>query len=202
MTVSATKRATTRETILDRAYARACHGGLEGLSIGTLAADVGMSKSGVFAHFGSREELQMAVLDSGRQRFMATVLAPAVKQPRGLPRLRAIVANWFGWAHEFKSGCVLLSAASEYDGRGGPLHDGVVSQLAGWRGELRKAVMQAVEEGHLHADTDASLLAFEIYALMLGLHHDGGLFGFDEARRHAELAFERLWRSWQPEVRR
>jgi AcrR family transcriptional regulator len=192
------KRVATRETILDHAYALACNSGLEGLSIGGLAADVGMSKSGVFAHFGSREELQLAVLDIGGKRFMATVLAPALKRPRGLPRLRAIVANWFNWGREFQSGCVLLSAASEYDGRSGPLHDRVVAQMAGWREQLGKAIGQAVDEGHLRADTDAPLLAFEIYALMLGLHHDGGLFGFDEAKRHAERAFERLWRSWQP----
>lgn len=191
------KSTITRELILDHAYAMACHDGLEGLSIGPLAADVGMSKSGVFAHFGSREDLQLAVLERGRQHFMAAVLVPALKRPRGLPRLKAIVANWFDWSREFQSGCVLLSAASEYDGRGGALRDGVVQQQAGWRGELRKAALQAVEEGHLRAATDTDQLAFEIYALMLGLHHDGGLFGFDEAKAHAERAFERLWRSWQ-----
>ncbi|KZC18213.1 TetR family transcriptional regulator [Rhodanobacter sp. FW510-R12] len=192
------KRAATRDTILDHAYALACNDGLEGLSIGTLAADVGMSKSGVFAHFGSREELQLAVLEAGAARFMAGVLLPALKQPRGLPRLRAIVANWFDWAQRFQSGCVLLSATSEYDGRDGALHDAVVAQQAGWRRELQKAVTQAVGEGHLRADTDAGQLAFEIYALLLGLHHDGGLFGYPEAQRHAAAAFERLWRSWQP----
>jgi AcrR family transcriptional regulator len=191
------KRASTRETILDHAYALARRDGLEGLSIGTLATDVGMSKSGVFAHFGSREDLQMAVLDTGRRRFMAKVLVPALKQPRGLPRLRAIVAHWFEWSREHQSGCVLLSAASEYDGRDGALHDGVVHQQAGWRSELQKAVGQAVQEGHLGPRTDAAQLAFEIYALMLGLHHDGGLFGFDEASRRTTAAFERLWRSWQ-----
>jgi AcrR family transcriptional regulator len=191
------KRASTRETILDHAYALARRDGLEGLSIGILATDVGMSKSGVFAHFGSREDLQMAVLDTGRRRFMAKVLVPALKQPRGLPRLRSIVANWFEWSREHQSGCVLLSAASEYDGRDGALHDGVVHQQAGWRGELQKAVGQAVQEGHLGPRTDAAQLAFEIYALMLGLHHDGGLFGFDEASRRTTAAFERLWRSWQ-----
>ena len=191
------KRASTRETILEHAYTLARSEGLEGLSIGTLATDVGMSKSGVFAHFGSREELQLAVLETGRQRFMAKVLVPALTHPRGLPRLRAIVANWFEWSREHQSGCVLLSAASEYDGRDGPLHDGVVHQQAGWRGELQKAVGQAVQEGHLGAGTDSAQLAFEIYALLLGLHHDGGLFGFDEASRRTAAAFERLWRSWQ-----
>ena len=192
------KRAATRDTILDHAYALARRDGLEGLSIGGLASDVGMSKSGVFAHFGSREDLQLAVLDTGRQRFMTQVLLPALKQPRGLPRLRAIVANWFEWGRKHQSGCVLLSAASEYDGRDGALHDGVVQQQAGWRDELQKAIAQAVELGHLRADTDVAQLAFEIYALMLGLHHDAGLFGFEPARARTHAAFERLWRSWQP----
>ncbi len=191
------KRAATRDTILDHAYALARRDGLEGLSIGNLASDVGMSKSGVFAHFGSREDLQLAVLDAGRQRFVSQVLLPALKQPRGLPRLRAIVANWFEWSCEHQSGCMLLSAVSEYDGRKGALHDGVVRQQAGWRDELQKAIAQAVELGHLRSDTDVALLAFEIYALMLGLHHDAGLFGFDEAGHCTKAAFERLWRSWQ-----
>jgi len=196
--IPAGKRAATRDTILDHAYVLARNDGLEGLSIGTLAADVGMSKSGVFAHFGSREELQLAVLELGAQRFMANVLLPALKQPRGLPRLRAIVTHWFAWARKHQSGCVLLSAASEYDGRDGALHDAVVAQQAGWRGELQKTIAQAVGEGHLRTDTDTAQLAFEIYALLLGLHHDGGLFGYDEAERHTAAAFERLWRSWQP----
>ena len=92
----------------------------------------------------------------------------------------------------------MLSAASEYDGRDGALHDGVVQQQAGWRGELQKAVDQAVQQSHLSTDTDAGQLAFEIYALMLGLHRDAGLFGFDEADRRTTVAFERLWCSWQP----
>ncbi|WP_449428076.1 TetR/AcrR family transcriptional regulator [Rhodanobacter umsongensis] len=191
------KRTSTRSLILDHAYALARKDGLEGLSIGTLAADVEMSKSGVFAHFGSREDLQLAVLDAGAERFAARVLLPALKQPRGLPRLRAIVTHWSEWAREHQSGCVLLSATSEYDGRNGALHDKVVSQQAEWRGGLQKAIAQAVTEGHLRGDTDTAQLAFEIYALMLGLHHDAGLFGFDEAGQRAAQAFERLWRSWQ-----
>ena len=187
----------TRELILDHAYELARVGGLEGLSIGALATGVGMSKSGVFAHFGSREDLQLAVLDAAARRFMTHVLVPALSAPRGLPRLRAIVAQWCEWGREHQSGCVLLTAAGEYDGRDGALHDAVVAQQAGWRGELEKAITQAVTEGHLRADTDATQLAFEIYALMLGLHHDAGLFGFEQARRHTHAAFERLWRSWQ-----
>ena len=191
------KRPATRELILEHAYELARVGGLEGLSIGTLASGVGMSKSGVFAHFGSREELQLAVLDAAARRFMAKVLVPALSAPRGLPRLRAIVEHWREWGREHQSGCVLLTAASEYDGREGALHDAVVAQQAGWRGELEKAIAQAVAQGDLHADTDPTQLAFEIYALMLGLHHDAGLFGFVKASGRMQAAFERLWRSWQ-----
>ena len=188
----------TRELILEHAYELARVGGLEGLSIGTLAADVGMSKSGVFAHFGSREDLQLAVLDAAARRFMSHVLVPALYAPRGLPRLRAVVEHRGGRGRKRPSGCVLLTAAGEYDGREGALHDAVVAQQAGWRGELEKAIAQAVNADHLRADTDPAQLAFEIYALMLGLHHDAGLFGFEPARARTHAAFERLWRSWQP----
>jgi len=192
------KRAATRELILEHAYELARREGLEGLSIGALAQDVGMSKSGVFAHFGSREDLQLAVLEAGQLRFLQRVKWPALKLPRGLPRVRAIVANWVEWAHEYQSGCVLLTAASEYDGREGQLHDTVTRQQAGWRQEMCRAIGHAVENGELGTDTDPGQLAFEIYALMLGLHHDAGLFGFDEARRHTLAGFDRLIASYSP----
>ncbi|RDJ00649.1 TetR/AcrR family transcriptional regulator [Dyella solisilvae] len=192
------KRAATRELILEHAYQLARRDGLEGLSIGSLAQDVGMSKSGVFAHFGSREDLQLAVLEAGQLRFLQQVKWPALKLPRGLPRLRAIVANWVTWAQEYQSGCVLLTAASEYDGREGPLHDMVTRQQSGWRQEMCRAIDHAVANGEVSGDTDAPQMAFEIYALMLGLHHDAALFGFEEARRHTLAAFERLLVSYRP----
>src|SRR5262249_6700702 len=99
-TVATPKRAATRELILEHAYDMARREGLEGVSIGSLAQDVGMSKSGVFAHFGSREELQLAVLEAGQLRFLQRVKWPALKLPRGLPRVRAIVANWVDWGRE------------------------------------------------------------------------------------------------------
>jgi AcrR family transcriptional regulator len=201
-TVSTPKRAATRELILEHAYAMARRDGLEGLSIGSLAQDVGMSKSGVFAHFGSREELQLAVLEAGQLRFLTQVKWPALKLPRGLPRVRAIVANWVEWGREYQSGCVLLTAASEYDGREGPLHDQVTRQQAGWRQEMCRAIDHAIQNGELGADTDPAQLAFEIYALMLGLHHDAALFGFEEARRHSLAAFERLVTSYSPQPQR
>jgi AcrR family transcriptional regulator len=193
-----TKRAATRELILEHAYELARREGLEGLSIGTLAQGVGMSKSGVFAHFGSREDLQLAVLEAGQLRFLQRVKWPALKLPRGLPRLRAIVARWIEWSCEYASGCVLLTAVSEYDGREGPLHDAVTRQQSGWRQEMCRAINHAVENGELGEDTNAAQLAFEIYALILGLHHDAGLFGFEQARQHTQAGFERLLASYRP----
>jgi AcrR family transcriptional regulator len=197
-TATTPKRAATRELILEHAYELARRDGLEGLSIGSLALDVGMSKSGVFAHFGSREDLQLAVLEAGQLQFLQRVKWPALKLPRGLPRLRAIVANWIQWSCDFASGCVLLTAVSEYDGREGPLHDAVTHQQSGWRQEMCRAIRHAVENGELSDDTDPAQLAFEIYALILGLHHDAGLFGFEQARLHTQTGFERLLASYRP----
>jgi AcrR family transcriptional regulator len=192
-----TKGAATRELILDHAYELARQDGLEGLSIGALALGVGMSKSGVFAHFGSREELQLALLDATTRRFVDFVMRPAVRQPRGIARLRAMLANWSEWTRIHQSGCVLISAVVEYDGReDGPMRTRVQQQQSGWRNELVRAVRQAIDMGDLRADTDADQLAFEIYACMLGLHHDASLFGFAQAHRHTWAALDRLLASY------
>jgi AcrR family transcriptional regulator len=183
------KGAATREAILERAYAIACASGVEGLSIAPLAEAVGMSKSGVFAHFGSREGLQLAVLDSAAERFGEAVLVAAVAHPRGLPRLRALMRNWFEWVRTSAGGCVLLGAAMEYDDRRGPLRDRVLHNDRRWRAALRRAVDLAVEAGHLRAG-DGDQRVFELFAIALGVHHDAGLYGYDLARRHGEAAFE------------
>ena len=139
------KGAATRDIILERAYMIAASAGLEGLSIGPLADAVGMSKSGVFAHFGSREDLQLAVLDMAATRFGEHTLIPALAVPRGLARLRTILANWFEWLRRDRGGCVLLTAVSEYDDRPGPLRDRVMAHHQRWQAELARAVLLAVE---------------------------------------------------------
>jgi AcrR family transcriptional regulator len=192
------KGAATRDLILDHAYQMARRDGLEGLSIGALALAVGMSKSGVFAHFGSREDLQLALLDAVSTRFVEFIKLPALKQPRGIKRLRAMIDLWVKWGHIHQHGCVLLSAAVEYDGRAnGPIRERVLRQQTDWRNELKRAIELCIEVGDLKKDTDADQLAFEIYALMLGLHHDAGLFGFEEAHRRSTAAIDRLFISYQ-----
>ena len=190
---STSKGAATRDAILDHAYAIACSARLEGLSIGALAHAVGMSKSGVFAHFGSREDLQLAVLETAAQRFVSHVFQPAVRRPRGLARLRAVIEQWFDWVrHEDDGGCLFLAAVSEYDDRPGPQRDLLLQQDRQWRQALAKAVSLAIEEGELRPDIDVEQLVFEIYALPLLVHHDAGLYGYEAARSRGIRAFERL----------
>lgn len=191
------KGAATRDAILQRAYDIACSAGLEGLSIGPLAQAVGMSKSGVFAHFGSREDLQLAVLEVAGQRFVAHVLLPALKVPRGLARLRAIVAAWFDWArHTGDGGCLFLAAVSEYDDRPGPQRDWLIAHVLRWRAELRRAIDMAKQSGELNTACDAEQMTFELYALALVVHHDAGMFGYDSALQRGLSSFERLIRSY------
>ena len=188
------KGAATREAIIDRAYEIARFSGVEGLSIGPLAGAVGMSKSGVFAHFGSREDLQLAVIESAATRFGEAVFMPALSQPRGLPRLRALMHNWFEWVRGNSGGCVLLGSVTEYDDRPGPLRDQVMRNEQRWRDLLRGAIQLAIECGHLRVgDTDQ--YAFELYAFPLAVHHEAGLFGYEQARRHGDAAVERWFAS-------
>ncbi|GAB3367126.1 TetR/AcrR family transcriptional regulator [Lysobacter rhizosphaerae] len=184
------KGAATRDTIIERAYEIARFSGVEGLSIGPLAQAVGMSKSGVFAHFGSREDLQLAVIESAATRFAGAVLLPALSQPRGLPRLRAVMHHWFEWVRGNSGGCVLLGSVTEYDDRPGVLRDHVLLNEQRWRTELRRAIQLAIDCGHLR-DGDTDQYAFELYAIPLAVHHESGLFGYEQARRHGDTAVER-----------
>ena len=186
------KGAATRELILERAYAIACSAGLEGLSIGDLALAVGMSKSGVFAHFWSREDLQLAVLDSGGRRFGEKVLIPALRAPRGLARLRAITEYWFDWVRDNRQGCLIMGAVSEYDSRPGRLHDAVTALIQYWRDATARATAMAVETGELPAGTDPAQMSFEIFGIALALHQDIRLFDPQRARAQAECAMQRL----------
>ncbi|WP_226468229.1 TetR/AcrR family transcriptional regulator [Luteimonas panaciterrae] len=196
------KGATTREAIIDRAYDIACDSGLEGLSIGPLAQAVGMSKSGVFAHFGSREDLQLAVLDVAVERFTAHVLMPALKAPRGLQRLQAILLYWFDWVRHVnhRGGCVFAAAAVEYDDRPGPLRDRLIQHDNLWRAQLARAVQMAVDSGELPADTDPTQMAFELFGLALAVHHDAGLTGAAPAVERGKRGLDRLLDAYRSSV--
>jgi AcrR family transcriptional regulator len=183
----------TRAAIVEAALLAASRGGLEGLTIGTLADSMQMSKSGVFAHFGSREELQLAVLKAYVQRFVDEVLRPAVKKPRGLPRLEAILQRWVAFlAREMTRGCIMIAGAVEYDDVPGPQRDEMVAIITGWKRELIKAIRQAVSEGHLKPRLDAHQLVFEIYGLMLAMHQDARLLRSADSAKRARAGLRRL----------
>jgi len=189
-----TKGEQTRTAILDEALRVASKLGLEGLTIGGLAEATGMSKSGLFAHFGSREDLQLAVLEHAAQRYGETVLVPVLKIERGLPRLRAMFEHWLDWtlASGLPGGCIMIAAAAEYDDRPGPIRDAVIANQHRGNAVTQKAVRLAIEEGHLKTDTDPEQIAFELLGIVLASHNHRRLLGDKEARKRAITAFEEL----------
>lgn len=195
LNAATTKGLATREMIVERAYALAAQRGLEGLSIGELASAAGMSKSGVFAHFGSREDLQLTVLDWTADRFTRTVMLPALKQPRGLARLRAIMEGWFAWVLANPDGCVMLGAAGEYDARPGLMRDRIVGWLHEWRKAVARAAALCVESGEFVEDADPALMSFQLFALTEGLHN-ARLYDPEHAEQLARRALDHLIASY------
>jgi AcrR family transcriptional regulator len=183
----------TRAAILEAALGQASHMGLEGLSIGALAEVMQMSKSGVFAHFGSREELQIAVIREYHARFEEEVFFPAVSEARGLPRLRALFDRWVRRVSvELDSGCIYISGAVEFDDRPGPVRDALASMVRAWQSALERAIGLSVEAGHLRPDTDALQMLFEIHGLILALHHDARFLRLPGAVERACRGFDRI----------
>jgi AcrR family transcriptional regulator len=183
----------TRAAILEAALGLASHMGLEGLSIGALAEVTQMSKSGVFAHFGSREELQISVIREYHARFEEEVFFPAIQAPRGLPRLRALFERWIRRvSFELDSGCIYISGAVEFDDRPGPVRDALVAMVRDWQAALERAVKQAVAEGQLAADTDAMQTVFELHGLILALHHDARFLRNPGVLDRARAGFDRV----------
>lgn len=163
----------TKAAIVDAALGLATQIGLEGLSIGALAEVMRMSKSGVFAHFGSREELQISVIREYFSRFEEEVFYPALKEPKGLPRVQALFGNWMKRvAVELQSGCIFISGAVEFDDRPGPVRDALATSVQTWLAAMYRAVVLAKEAGHLRADADERQIAFEIHGLILALHYE------------------------------
>jgi AcrR family transcriptional regulator len=163
----------TKAAIIDAALRLATQIGLEGLSIGALAEVAQMSKSGVFAHFGSREELQLSVVREYHERFEQEVFYPALKADRGLPRLKALFENWTRrTSAEIDTGCLYISGASEFDDRPGPVRDALASSVRTWLTAVHRCVVQAREVGHLNPDTDAEQMVFELHGLILALQYE------------------------------
>jgi AcrR family transcriptional regulator len=181
----------TRQAILAKAFELATVVGLAGLSIGRLAEETRLSKSGLFAHFGSKEALEVAVVEEASRQFVQEVMLPALREPRGEPRLRALFAHWLKWGDRM-GGCFFVGASAELDDRPCPARDALVRVQKDWVDELAKATRIAVSEGHFHAKVDPDQFAFELYSIMLGAHLFARFLHEPATRKRTEEAFERL----------
>lgn len=189
-----TKGEETRSIILDVALNMASQSGFEALTIGSIAEKTQLSKSGVFAHFGSKEDLQIAVLDEAARRVSQTVFAPAMVRPRGLARLQAVLENWLGWADtcQLKGGCPIMAAAFEFDDRPGPVRDAVLAHHQRMQNEIARACAHCVETGEFRPDVDARQFAFEVLGIANAFYFAHRLFREADARERAFRAFSRL----------
>ena len=184
----------TREAILHHGVERAIVLGLEGLSIGMLARELDMSKSGVFAHFRSKEGLQLAVIDYVAEVFLQRTIRPALKAPRGRARLEALADSWLAWLrdNEFGGGCFFVAASVEFQGRPGPVRARLVSHQRDWLELIENVARTAVAEGSLPADTDLERFAYEFHAAGLIHQHASRLLEDPRAGDIARETFSRL----------
>ncbi len=183
----------TKQAILGEALDLASTVGLSGLTIGSLASATGMSKSGLFAHFRSKEQLQVQVLEEARRRFIDVVMVPALKQPRGVPRLVAMMKNALGnWEKDLPGGCVFYAVAAELDDQPGPARDFLIKTQTEQAETIRRMAQAAVEEGQLREDLDLDQFVFEFGAISAAYHHFGRLLGDPRAEERARKAFDSL----------
>jgi AcrR family transcriptional regulator len=184
----------TRQTVLEHATRVASQVGLEGLTIGRLADDLDLSKSGLFAHFKSKEALQIQVIQFARERFIEAVLRPALKASRGEPRVRALFERWLDWARESATatGCIFVALAAELDDRPGPAREHLVQSQKDWLEFLANAFRIGIAEGHFRTDADSEQFAHDLYGIMLAHHHASRLLEDPRARERAHRSFEAL----------
>ncbi len=188
------KGADTRQAILERAASLASRRGLEGVTIGRLAAELGLSKSGLFAHFQSKEALQIQILRHTAELFVDRVIRPALKAPRGERRVRALFEAWLSWARAdlLKGGCLFVAAATELDDREGPVREELVRQQKDWLELCANVAKTAVGEGQFRPGLDAAQFAHDFYGLMLVYHHARRLLRDPRAEERARSAFDAL----------
>lgn len=183
----------TKAAIVDAALGLATHIGLEGLSIGALADVTGMSKSGVFAHFGSREELQISVIREYHARFEQEVFYPAMEAPRGIARLRAMFDNWMKRTSvEIDSGCIYISGAVEFDDRAGPVRDALANSVLTWQAAMKRAIAQCKECGEIRPDVSEEQMLFEIHGLILALHYEARFLHTPGSMERANTGFDNI----------
>lgn len=184
----------TRRAILSDALAEASVQGFDGLTIGSLAKRTGLSKSGLYAHFESKEDLQVRVIEEARDRFVDVVISPAFRAPRGEPRIRALFEHWLAWEthNDLPGGCPFIAASSELDDKPGRARDRLVEAQRDWQHTIEGAARIAIEQGHFAADTDTAQFAYEMWSHVLAYHYYSRLLARDDARERLQVAFEAL----------
>jgi AcrR family transcriptional regulator len=189
----------TREAILDEATRVASRVGLRGLTIGSLATQAHLSKSGLFAHFGSKESLQLQVVEHAAALFVDAVVRPALAAPRGEPRVRELFDRWLGWCDgTLAAGCVFVGATTEYDDEPGPVRELVVRAQRDWLETIATVFRTGVTEGHFRAEADADQFAHDLYGVILAYHHARRLLRDPQAERRARRALDRLLDAARP----
>lgn len=209
----ASKGELTRSRIVDGALSIARASGLEKVTIGGLAEQLTMSKSGIFAHFGSKEDLQLAVLEEAEARFIENVFRPSLSAARGLPRLQRFFELWLAWsgcccsicncvpcncAGHTRGGCIMIASACEYDDQPGPVRDQLKAQLLRLREGLVTTVKMCQDTGELRADVDAGAIAFQLFGIVLAVHHDIRLLGRTAAVPQAVAAMHSVINNVRP----
>jgi AcrR family transcriptional regulator len=184
----------TLSHILEGGLAVASVHGLGGITIGALASELGMSKSGLYGHFKSKEKLQLAILQNAIDRFVEGVIAPALKAPRGEPRVRALFESWLSWAHatDLPGGCPFVTAAVEFDDQPGAIRDFVAKSQRDWLDTLAHAVKIGIGEAHFDPAVDPDQVAFEIYSTAYGYHFVSRLLKDPVCEMRARQSFERI----------
>ncbi len=191
--ITQTKGEGTRAAILKAALSHASVAGYSGLTIGVLAEQTGMSKSGLFAHFGSKEELQLATLDEAVRRFNEAAFLPALSAPRGVKRLNAMFDNWLAWTSRTELvACPIMVAATEFDDQEGLMREAVVEHMQRLNQSLIKSIEMTIQVGEFAADTDAEQLAFEVFGIISTCYRSRNLFRDPQANLRAKRAFDRL----------
>jgi AcrR family transcriptional regulator len=195
--VAMTKGEDRKFEILEVGLDMASRLGLEAVTIGTLAKAIGMSKSGLFAHFQSKENLQIEILKHAEEDFAADVVMPALKSPAGIPRIKALLKKWIEWGSKLTGGCIFVSAATEFSDRPGKVRDFLLHQQEQWIDSLRRMAESAIKAGDFRADIDCDQFAFDLYSLLLGFHYYHQLLKDSQTLKRQEQALERLLDSYR-----
>lgn len=197
LSVAMTKGDDTRQAILQTGLDMASRFGLEQVSIGNLAKQSGLSKSGLYAHFQAKETLQVEILQLAGQIFAASVLVPALRSATGIDRIRRVVANWCAWNENLAGGCVFASACNEYKDRPGRVRDFVVAQQREWLASLQRLAQSAVDIGDFRNDIDTAQFAYDLYASLLGFHLFQNMLDLPDANKRQAQALEQLLENYR-----